>query len=64
MGLYTQIAKDLYKTTDYELVCAECHNNFPLPESRSATFLATGWPKCCGQTMSMSRLIDPRGGCR
>lgn len=34
--------------------CEVCNDNEWLaPKERVADFLASGWPKCCGQTMSV-----------
>ncbi len=34
------------------LKCERCGRSEPLSEAQSATYLARGWPKCCGLTMS------------
>lgn len=58
-GIHGCIAKDMYADADYRLDCKKCGNSFPLPEYRFGEFLATGWPKCCGQTMLLNRQEQP-----
>lgn len=44
------------------LCCRSCQSKFDLCPELVTDFVATGWPKCCGSTMSYDGPILTSGG--
>jgi Zn finger protein HypA/HybF involved in hydrogenase expression len=49
-GLHQKIADDVPQLKRGQVWCRRCGNTFNV---NGADCLANGWPKCCGQTMSI-----------
>jgi hypothetical protein len=45
-----------------ELVCGVCKRREPCDGRRAAACLASGWPSCCGQPMTLEKQLSLFGG--
>jgi hypothetical protein len=57
-AMYADIAKGL----GGRIACSECGHEREITEQEAAGFLARGWPKCCGYTMSHEAAKESRHG--
>ena len=43
------------------LQCSECHRTLHAIEGDMLEFALSGWPRCCGETMTVVRPADAEG---
>lgn len=53
-GIHAAIAADVSTPDDF-LRCRVCGEEWPCTADDFARYLRTGWPTCCGQTMTLDR---------
>jgi hypothetical protein len=57
-NLHISIAGDVFPG-GARLVCRDCGQVQQITTNDAAFFLAHGWPKCCGHTMSLVNMEPP-----
>lgn len=56
LHFHKNIAKTLTARKQYRLVCSECKREVAITTAEIAQYLKSGWPKCCGYTMTMEEI--------